>query len=153
MIPAAICLLRSMLYTQLWETSWPSKGDEDEVGNPTYNLGFLGISSSGSNNTGTNAPSYILPPENPSSGYMSISSASFLEEHPNHIINGCGFDFIVMKSHYRQLTNFSVQLTLEDAYGANSHYPDKLRYLSREEKNKNGGKMYVEDKIKEFSDE
>lgn len=48
-------------------------------GTPTYNLGFSGISNSGSssnsNNSGTNTPSYILPPENPSSGYMSISSA------------------------------------------------------------------------------
>ncbi|CAN1227815.1 Ferredoxin--NADP reductase, root isozyme, chloroplastic [Linum grandiflorum] len=36
------------------------------------------------------------------------------------------------------------------------HYPDNFRYdkaLSREEKNKNGGKMYVQDKIEEYSDE
>ncbi|CAN1812931.1 Ferredoxin--NADP reductase, root isozyme, chloroplastic [Linum perenne] len=36
------------------------------------------------------------------------------------------------------------------------HYPDNFRYdkaLSREEKNKSGGKMYVQDKIEEYSDE
>ncbi|CAI0545566.1 unnamed protein product [Linum tenue] len=35
-------------------------------------------------------------------------------------------------------------------------YPDHFRYdkaLSREQKNKNGGKMYVQDKIEEYSDE
>ncbi|PWA41213.1 glycoside hydrolase family 17 [Artemisia annua] len=47
-------------------------------GTPAYNLGFSGISSggnSGHNNSGSIAPPFILTPENPSNGYMSISSA------------------------------------------------------------------------------
>lgn len=46
-------------------------------GTPAYNLGFSGISSggnSGHNNSGLIAPPFILSPENPSNGYMSISS-------------------------------------------------------------------------------
>ncbi|KAI3822064.1 hypothetical protein L1987_09645 [Smallanthus sonchifolius] len=47
-------------------------------GTPVYNLGFSGISgggNSGHNNSGTFAPPFILPPGNPSYGYMPISSA------------------------------------------------------------------------------
>ena len=48
-------------------------------GTPAYNLGFSGISSGGNsghtNNSGTIAPPFILSPENPSNGYMPISSA------------------------------------------------------------------------------
>lgn len=51
-------------------------------GTPAYGLGFSGISTggnSGHNNSGTNTPpSYLLPPENPNNGYMSISAAESL---------------------------------------------------------------------------
>ncbi|KAL8256119.1 hypothetical protein R6Q59_031186 [Mikania micrantha] len=47
-------------------------------GTPAYNLGFSGNSiggDSGHNKSGTIPPPFILSPENPANGYMSISSA------------------------------------------------------------------------------
>ncbi|CAH1451608.1 unnamed protein product [Lactuca virosa] len=73
-------------------------------GTPAYGLGFSGISTgggnSGHNNSGTNTPtppSYILPPENPNNGYMSISSAErLIWRRSIGILSGVGLILILI---------------------------------------------------------
>ncbi|KAK1282729.1 hypothetical protein QJS10_CPB22g00196 [Acorus calamus] len=73
----------------------------------------------------------------------------FMESIPNSRFGGLAWLFLGVAN--------SDSLLYDDEFsGYLREYPDHFRYdkaLSREHKNKKGGKMYVQDKIEEYSDE
>ena len=73
----------------------------------------------------------------------------FMEAVPKYKFGGLAWLFLGVANNDSLLYDDEFAKYLQD-------YPDHFRYdkaLSREQKNKSGGKMYVQDKIEEYSDE
>ncbi|KVI08197.1 Ferredoxin-NADP+ reductase [Cynara cardunculus var. scolymus] len=92
--------------------------------------------------TGKEDPSKNAP-------YRGYLRRMFMESVPKYKFNGLAWLFLGVANSDSLLYDDEFSKYLVD-------YPDNFRYdraLSREQKNKNGGKMYVQDKIEEYSDE
>ncbi|GJN24500.1 hypothetical protein PR202_gb12243 [Eleusine coracana subsp. coracana] len=81
--------------------------------------------------------------------YRGYLRRMFMEDVPTFKFGGLAWLFL-------GVANSDSLLYDEEFTNYLQQYPDNFRYdkaLSREQKNKNGGKMYVQDKIEEYSDE
>ncbi|GMP71693.1 hypothetical protein CsSME_00029999 [Camellia sinensis var. sinensis] len=81
--------------------------------------------------------------------YRGYLRRMFMESVPKFNFGGLAWLFLGVANTDSLLYNDEFTKYLLD-------YPDNFRYdraLSREQKNRNGGKMYVQDKIEEYSDE
>ncbi|RLN41946.1 ferredoxin--NADP reductase, root isozyme, chloroplastic-like [Panicum miliaceum] len=111
--------------------------------------------------TGPSGKIMLLPEEDPNATHIMIATGTgvapfrgylrrmFMEDVPNYRFGGLAWLFLAVAN--------SDSLLYDDEFtNYLKQYPDNFRYdkaLSREQKNRSGGKMYVQDKIEEYSDE
>jgi ferredoxin--NADP+ reductase len=103
----------------------------------------------------------LLPEDDPNATHIMIATGTgiapyrgylrrmFMESVPKYKFNGLAWLFLGVANSDSLLYDSEFSKYLED-------YPGNFRYdraLSREQTNKTGGKMYVQDKIEEYSDE
>ncbi|KAI4372075.1 hypothetical protein MLD38_010357 [Melastoma candidum] len=111
--------------------------------------------------TGPSGKIMLLPEEDPNATHIMIATGTgiapfrgylrrmFMESVPKYKSGGLAWLFLGVANSDSLLYDDEFNKYLQD-------YPDNFRYdkaLSREQNNKRGGKMYVQDKIEEYSDE
>ena len=103
----------------------------------------------------------MLLPEHPKATHIMVATGTgiapyraflrrmFMEDVPNYKFSGLSWLFL-------GVANTDSLLYHDEFSEYLKKFPDHFRYdiaLSREQRNKNGGKMYVQDKIEEYGDE
>lgn len=110
--------------------------------------------------TGPSGKIMLLPEDNPKANHIMIATGTGVAPFRGYLrrmfmedvtfkFKGLAWLFLGVANKDSLLYDDEFTKYLED-------YPDQFRYdlaLSREQKNKSGGKMYVQDKIEEYSDE
>ncbi|KAG4990303.1 hypothetical protein JHK87_023760 [Glycine soja] len=152
---ASLCVRRAVYYD-------PETGKEDPSKNGICS-NFLCNSKPGDKIqiTGPSGKIMLLPEDDPNATHIMIATGTgvapfrgylrrmFMESVPTYKFGGLAWLFLGVANTDSLLYDEEFSKYLND-------YSDNFRYdraLSREQKNKNGGKMYVQDKIEEYSDE
>ncbi|ONK65191.1 uncharacterized protein A4U43_C07F34620 [Asparagus officinalis] len=152
---ASLCVRRAVYYD-------PETGKEDPSKNGVCS-NFLCNSKPGDKIkiTGPAGKVMLLPEEDPKATHIMIATGTgiapfrgylrrmFMESGPTYKFNGLAWLFL-------GVANSDSLLYDEEFASYLQNFPDNFRYdkaLSREQKNRTGGKMYVQDKIEEYSDE
>ncbi|PNY13104.1 ferredoxin-NADP reductase root isozyme chloroplastic-like [Trifolium pratense] len=152
---ASLCVRRAVYYD-------PETGKEDPSKNGVCS-NFLCDSKPGDKIkiTGPSGKIMLLPEDDPNATHIMIATGTgvapyrgylrrmFMESVPKFKFGGLAWLFLGVANSDSLLYDDEFTKYLND-------YPNNFRYdraLSREEKNRNGGKMYVQDKIEEYSDE
>ncbi|KAF3791303.1 Ferredoxin--NADP reductase root isozyme [Nymphaea thermarum] len=152
---ASLCVRRAIYYDPLTGNPDPSKNGVCS--------NFLCNSRPGDKIqlTGPSGKVMLLPEEDPNANHIMIATGTgvapyrgylrrmFMESVPSFRFNGLAWLFLGVANTDSLLYDDEFKKYLRD-------YPDNFRYdiaLSRQQKNKSGGKMYVQDKIEEYSDE
>ncbi|GMH31044.1 hypothetical protein Nepgr_032887 [Nepenthes gracilis] len=152
---ASLCVRRAVYYD-------PETGREDPL-KAGICSNFLCNSKPGDKVqiTGPSGKIMLMPEDDPNSTHIMIATGTgvapyrgylrrmFMEDVPTFKFGGLAWLFLGVAN--------TDSLLYDDEFTKYLHdYPDNFRYdkaLSREQKNKSGGKMYVQDKIEEYSDE
>ncbi|KAL7102598.1 hypothetical protein ACP275_08G129600 [Erythranthe tilingii] len=152
---ASLCVRRAVYYD-------PETGKEDASKKGVCS-NFLCDSKPGDKVqiTGPSGKIMLLPEENPNGTHIMIATGTgvapyrgylrrmFTENIPTFKFNGLAWLFLGVANKDSLLYDEEFSEYLRD-------YPDNFRFdraLSREQRNRNGGKMYVQDRIEEYSDE
>ncbi|KAI6703349.1 hypothetical protein NL676_012485 [Syzygium grande] len=152
---ASLCVRRALYYD-------PETGKEDPSKSGVCS-NFLCNSKPGDKVqiTGPSGKIMLLPEDDPNATHIMIATGTgiapfraylrrmFMESVPTYKFGGLAWLFLGVANSDSLLYDDEFSKYLRD-------YPDNFRYdtaLSREQKNKKGGKMYVQDKIEEYSDE
>jgi len=103
----------------------------------------------------------LLMPEDPNAVYIMVATGTgiapyrsiwrrmFMERPPNYEFTGLAWLFMGVANSDAKLYDEEIQSIVEA-------YPDNFRVdyaLSREQNNKKGGKMYIQDKVEEYKDQ
>lgn len=151
----SLCVRRAVYYD-------PETGKEDPSKNGICS-NFLCDSKPGDKVqiAGPSGKIMLLPEDDPSANHIMIATGTgvapyrgylrrmFMEDVPTFKFRGLAWLFLGVANTDSLLYDDEFSKYLQD-------YPDNFRYdraLSREQRNKQGGKMYVQDKIEEYSDE
>ncbi|KAF9620712.1 hypothetical protein IFM89_014012, partial [Coptis chinensis] len=151
----SLCVRRAVYYD-------PETGKEDPSKNGVCS-NFLCDSKPGDKIklTGPSGKVMLLPEDDPNATHIMIATGTgvapyrgylrrmFMESVPNFKFGGLAWLFLGVANSDSLLYDDEFSKYLQD-------YPDNFRFdrvLSREQQNRNGGKMYVQDKIEEYSDE
>lgn len=154
-LTASLCVRRAVHYD-------PETGEEDPLKKGVCS-NFLCDANPGDlvKLTGPSGKVMLLPEEDPAAAHIMIATGTgvapfraylrrmFMESVPTFQFRGLAWLFLGVANTDSLLYNDEFSKYLRD-------YPDNFRYdkaLSREGKNRSGGKMYVQDKIEEYSDE
>jgi ferredoxin--NADP+ reductase len=112
-------------------------------------------------NAGPSGKVMLLPEEDHNATHIMVATGTgiapyrgylrrmFLEDVPNYKFGGLSWLFL-------GVANTDSLLYNDEFLGYKQKFPDNFKYdiaLSREQKNPSGGKMYVQDKIEEYSEE
>ncbi|KAI3874405.1 hypothetical protein MKW92_047460, partial [Papaver armeniacum] len=152
---ASLCVRRAVYYD-------PETGKEDPSKNGVCS-NFLCNSKPGDKVqvTGPSGKIMLLPETDPNATHIMIATGTgvapyrgylrrmFMESVPTYKFGGLAWLFL-------GVANSDSLLYDEEFSKYQRDYPENFRFdraLSREQKNKTGGKMYVQDKIEEYSDE
>lgn len=152
---ATLCVRRAVYYD-------PLTGKEDPSKNGICS-NYLCDSKSGDKVqiTGPSGKVMLLPENDPNATHIMIATGTgiapfrgylrrmFMEDVPSFRFGGLAWLFL-------GVANTDSLLYHDEFTEYTKQYPKNFRYdtaLSREHKNKKGGKMYVQDKIEEYSDE
>ncbi|XP_052179844.1 ferredoxin--NADP reductase, root-type isozyme, chloroplastic-like [Diospyros lotus] len=152
---ASLCVRRAVYYD-------PETGKEDPSKKGVCS-NFLCDSKPGDKIkiTGPSGKIMLLPEEDPNATHIMIATGTgvapfrgylrrmFMESVPKYKFGGLAWLFLGVANTDSLLYHDEFNNYLQD-------YPDNFRYdlaLSREQKNKRGGKMYIQDKLEEYSDE
>ncbi|XP_048141073.1 ferredoxin--NADP reductase, root isozyme, chloroplastic isoform X3 [Rhodamnia argentea] len=152
---ASLCVRRALYYD-------PEKGKEDPSKSGVCS-NFLCNAKPGDKVqiTGPSGKIMLLPEDDPNATHIMIATGTgiapfrgylrrmFMESVPKYKFGGLAWLFLGVANSDSLLYDDEFSKYLRD-------HPDNFRYdtaLSREQKNKNGGKMYVQDKIEDYSDE
>ncbi|XP_042040976.1 ferredoxin--NADP reductase, root isozyme, chloroplastic-like [Salvia splendens] len=152
---ASLCVRRAVYYD-------PETGKEDPSKKGVCS-NFLCDSKPGDKVqiTGPSGKIMLLPEDDPNATHIMIATGTgvapyrgylrrmFMEDVPTFKFGGLAWLFLGVANTDSLLYDDEFSKYLKD-------YPDNFRFdraLSREQKNRNGGKMYVQDKIEEYSDE
>ncbi|KAK9749148.1 hypothetical protein RND81_02G105500 [Saponaria officinalis] len=143
---ASLCVRRAVYYD-------PETGKED----PSKNGNMQHCNAK----PGRSGKVMLLPEEDPKATHIMIATGTgvapyrgylrrmFMENVPTYKFKGLAWLFLEVANTDSLLYDEEFTKYLQD-------YPDNFQYdkaLRREQNNKKGGKMYVQDKIKEYSDE
>ncbi|ONM51298.1 Ferredoxin--NADP reductase [Zea mays] len=175
---ASLCVRRAVYYDPETGEEDPSKrgvcsnflcgskpGDKVQI-TGTYDEAFalvllVQLSLSCAEKLGPSGKIMLLPEDDPNATHIMIATGTgvapyrgylrrmFMEDVPTFKFGGLAWLFL-------GVANSDSLLYDEEFTNYLQQYPDNFRYdkaLSREQKNKSGGKMYVQDKIEEYSDE
>ncbi|XP_024542927.1 ferredoxin--NADP reductase, embryo isozyme, chloroplastic [Selaginella moellendorffii] len=110
--------------------------------------------------TGPSGKIMLLPESNPKAAHIMIATGTGIAPFRGYLrrmfMEDVSFKFGGLAWLFLGVANRDSLLYHDEFEGYLKEYPDNFRYdiaLSREQNNKRGGKMYVQDKIEEYSEE
>merc|ERR1711992_295226 len=104
----------------------------------------------------------LLPEEDPNTNYIMVATGTGIAPYRGFIRRLFAEDTPAAKAYkgtawlFLGVANSDALLYDDEFQAAEKDYPDNFRLdyaLSREQENKKGGKMYIQDKVEEYADE
>jgi len=110
--------------------------------------------------TGPTGKVMLLPEEDPNAVHIMVATGTGIAPYRGYLrrmfLDDTPFKFTGLAWLFMGVANSDAKLYDDEFQQIAENYPDQFRLdyaLSREQKNKNGGKMYIQDKVEEYGDQ